>query len=233
VRRRLRRAVSRTARRTSAALGLTLLVSTGLVALGPGAGAESTTETVWDRVAACESGGNWSINTGNGHYGGLQFTFTTWRSFGGQTYAYTADKATKNQQIYTAQQVLKAQGPGAWPTCSVRAGLTVANGLAVVVSPEPPPTAPVASGVIPLVVDGKYGPKSKMATEIWVGGSVNGSLDSLDAKRLQARVGTYQDGIIGPKTTAALQRTVGAYPDGVWGPKTTAALQAYLNRVLG
>lgn len=88
-------------------------------------------DTVWDRVAMCESSGNWSINTGNGFYGGLQFTFQTWKGFGGQKYAYTANRATKAQQIEIAQEVLKVQGPGAWPVCSQRAGLTVANGLAV------------------------------------------------------------------------------------------------------
>ena len=87
--------------------------------------------TVWDRVAACESGGNWSINTGNGYYGGLQFSYQTWKGFGGQRYAATANRATKSQQIAIAQNVLKVQGPGAWPVCSVRAGLTRTNGAAV------------------------------------------------------------------------------------------------------
>ncbi|WP_404388851.1 transglycosylase family protein [Humibacillus xanthopallidus] len=84
--------------------------------------------SVWDRVAACESGGNWSINTGNGFYGGLQFLGSTWRGFGGGQYASRADLATKAEQIAVAQRVLKVQGPGAWPVCSKRAGLTRANG---------------------------------------------------------------------------------------------------------
>nr|WSX73426.1 transglycosylase family protein [Streptomyces sp. NBC_00899]WSX80508.1 transglycosylase family protein [Streptomyces sp. NBC_00899] len=79
---------------------------------------------VWDKVANCESSGNWHINTGNGYYGGLQFTSSTWKSFGGGTYAARADMATKNQQIAVAERVLRSQGPGAWPVCSVRAGLT-------------------------------------------------------------------------------------------------------------
>ncbi|MFE2297459.1 transglycosylase family protein [Streptomyces sp. NPDC059445] len=78
----------------------------------------------WNKVAACESSGNWSINTGNGYYGGLQFTRSTWEAYGGKAYAGRADQATKDQQIAVAEKVLKGQGPGAWPVCSVRAGLT-------------------------------------------------------------------------------------------------------------
>lgn len=79
---------------------------------------------IWNKVAACESSANWSINTGNGYYGGLQFTRSTWESYGGTRYAARADLATKDQQIAVAEKVLQGQGPGAWPTCSVRAGLT-------------------------------------------------------------------------------------------------------------
>lgn len=92
--------------------------------------------TVWDRVAQCESSGNWHINTGNGYYGGLQFHPATWRGFGGTKYASRADLASKSQQIAIAQKVLRVQGPGAWPVCSKRAGLTRANGGAVSVSPS-------------------------------------------------------------------------------------------------
>ncbi|TQM61845.1 LysM peptidoglycan-binding domain-containing protein [Humibacillus xanthopallidus] len=92
------------------------------------ANSASAAGSVWDRVAACESGGNWSINTGNGYYGGLQFSGSTWRGYGGGQFASRADLATKSEQITVAQRVLKGQGPGAWPVCSVRAGLTRANG---------------------------------------------------------------------------------------------------------
>ena len=78
---------------------------------------------VWAKVAACESTGNWQINTGNGYYGGLQFTQSTWEAYGGARYAPRADLATKDQQIAVAEKVLKGQGPGAWPACSVKAGL--------------------------------------------------------------------------------------------------------------
>ncbi|ELP62626.1 transglycosylase-like domain protein [Streptomyces turgidiscabies Car8] len=90
-----------------------------------GAGvADAADMATWNKVAACESTNNWSINTGNGYYGGLQFSQSTWEAYGGTVYAGRADLATRDQQIAVAEKVLKAQGPGAWPTCSVRAGLT-------------------------------------------------------------------------------------------------------------
>jgi LysM repeat protein len=92
------------------------------------AGSAKAEGSVWDRVAQCESSGNWSINTGNGYYGGLQFYQPTWRGYGGLAYAPRADLATRAEQIAVAQRVLASQGPGAWPVCSVRAGLTRANG---------------------------------------------------------------------------------------------------------
>jgi LysM repeat protein len=78
--------------------------------------------SVWDRLAACESGGNWSINTGNGYYGGLQFTQSTWNAYGGQTYAARADLASRSEQIAVATKVQASQGWGAWPVCSYKAG---------------------------------------------------------------------------------------------------------------
>ncbi|MDH6220671.1 transglycosylase family protein [Streptomyces pseudovenezuelae] len=90
-----------------------------------GAGtAHAADVSTWNKVAACESSGDWSINTGNGFYGGLQFTRSTWEAYGGAKYAPRADLATKDQQIAVAEKVLDGQGPGAWPVCSVRAGLT-------------------------------------------------------------------------------------------------------------
>ncbi|MEU6299922.1 transglycosylase family protein [Streptomyces erythrochromogenes] len=79
--------------------------------------ASAATASEWDKVAQCESGGNWSINTGNGYYGGLQFSSSTWSSFGGKSYAPQANQASKAQQIAVAEKVLKKQGKGAWPHC--------------------------------------------------------------------------------------------------------------------
>lgn len=78
--------------------------------------------TNWDAIAQCESGGNWSTNTGNGFSGGLQFTTSTWRAYGGGAYASTAAGASRDQQIAVAENVLAGQGIGAWPVCGARAG---------------------------------------------------------------------------------------------------------------
>ncbi len=81
-----------------------------------------TTAAAFDRVAACESGGNWATNTGNGFYGGLQFAQSTWAAYGGTAYAARADLASKAAQITVAERVLAGQGWAAWPVCSQRAG---------------------------------------------------------------------------------------------------------------
>ncbi|MEU7719012.1 transglycosylase family protein [Streptomyces tibetensis] len=95
--------------------------------MGTGAAQAADMDT-WNKVAACESTNNWSINSGNGFYGGLQFTQSTWEAYGGRAYAARADLASKDQQIAVAEKVLDGQGPGAWPVCSVRAGLTRGGG---------------------------------------------------------------------------------------------------------
>jgi LysM repeat protein len=74
----------------------------------------------WSAIAACESGGNWAASTGNGFYGGLQFTEQTWLGYGGGRYASSANLATPAQQIAVAQRVLAGQGIGAWPVCGAR-----------------------------------------------------------------------------------------------------------------
>lgn len=79
--------------------------------------------SVWDSIAQCESGGNWSINTGNGYHGGLQFHPQTWIGHGGGQYAARADLATREQQIDIAQRVQASQGWGAWPACTAKLGL--------------------------------------------------------------------------------------------------------------
>jgi resuscitation-promoting factor RpfB len=79
---------------------------------------------VWDRLAKCEAGGNWAINTGNGYYGGLQFNISTWNANGGGQYASRPDLATREQQIAIATKVRDGRGGyGAWPACSRKLGL--------------------------------------------------------------------------------------------------------------
>ncbi|WP_316769884.1 transglycosylase family protein [Streptomyces sasae] len=101
--------------RAVAVAGVTgVAVAAPLMAAGS---ASAATASEWDTVAKCESGGNWSINTGNGYYGGLQFSASTWAAYGGTAYAPQANQATKAQQITIAEKVLAAQGKGAWPVC--------------------------------------------------------------------------------------------------------------------
>ena len=104
-----------------------LAVTTAAVAtatVGMGGIATAAPDSDWDRLAQCESGGDWHINTGNGYYGGLQFAAGTWNGFGGGEFAPTADKASRIEQIYVAEKVLAQQGWGAWPACSASLGLT-------------------------------------------------------------------------------------------------------------
>ncbi|SDG16796.1 Uncharacterized conserved protein YabE, contains G5 and tandem DUF348 domains [Pseudonocardia oroxyli] len=79
---------------------------------------------VWDRLAKCEAGGNWAINSGNGYYGGVQFDASTWRAYGGTQYAPLPHQATREQQIATAEKVRDDRGGyGAWPACARKLGL--------------------------------------------------------------------------------------------------------------
>ncbi|MFL3869325.1 transglycosylase family protein [Streptomyces griseobrunneus] len=106
------------------------------------ASAGAASGEVWEKVAACESSGSWAVNTGNGYYGGLQFSGETWAAFGGTEYAPRADLATREEQIAVAERVLEGQGPGAWPTCSVKAGLTRGG--------DAPDAAPQSAGSRPV-----------------------------------------------------------------------------------
>ncbi|MFI6647873.1 transglycosylase family protein [Streptomyces sp. NPDC050529] len=108
------------------------------------ASAGAASGDVWDKVAACESTSNWHINSGNGYFGGLQFTRSTWAAYGGTVYAPRADLATRDQQIAVAEKVLEGQGPGAWPVCSGKAGLA-RGGDGPDISPQAERTAEVAT----------------------------------------------------------------------------------------
>lgn len=94
------------------------------VRVGTKPGAPFEPQGVWDQIAQCESTGNWAINTGNGFYGGIQFTQSTWDGFGGQEYAPRADLATREEQIAVGKKVQAAQGWGAWPACTAAMGLS-------------------------------------------------------------------------------------------------------------
>jgi nucleoid-associated protein YgaU len=110
----------------------------------------------WSGVARCESGGNWAINTGNGYYGGLQFSQGTWAAYGGTAYAPRADLASAGQQIAVAEKVLAGQGIGAWPVCgrNLTGGTTAVPQAAPAPAPKPAPApapkpAPVPQRVVP------------------------------------------------------------------------------------
>jgi len=104
--------------RTLARTAVAGAVLTAPVAMAPAASAAPGSD--WDRLAQCESTGNWNINTGNGFSGGLQFTPGTWRAFGGSGLAH---HASREEQIAVAERVLAKQGWNAWPACSRKLGL--------------------------------------------------------------------------------------------------------------
>jgi nucleoid-associated protein YgaU len=133
-------------------------VAAGAAAVGLGViatPAQASTHD-WSGVAACESGGNWSINTGNGFYGGLQFTPSTWAANGGTAYAPRADLATPAQQVAVAERVLATQGVGAWPVCGAHltGGSTAAPAPKAAPAPQAAPApkpAPAPAAVRPVV----------------------------------------------------------------------------------
>jgi hypothetical protein len=85
--------------------------------------ANAAPDSAWDKLAQCESGGRWNINTGNGYHGGLQFSPRTWSGFGGKEFAPVAHQATREEQIVVAERVLAKQGWNAWPACSRKTGV--------------------------------------------------------------------------------------------------------------
>jgi hypothetical protein len=217
-------------------IGLSIAASATLitgVSLSPTASAAGS---VWDSVAACESGGNWAINTGNGYYGGLQFSASTWNAYGGSGYAASANRASKAAQIAIAQRVLAGQGPGAWPVCGRRAGLTGGNGAASAPAPAVTVSRSMTRVAIfskaNLTVDGSMGPMTTRALQRWAGTAQNGVFGSTTVRALQRKVGASADGVIGPRTVQAVQVKIGARRDGAQylNAATVAALQGYLNR---
>ncbi|MDH6280818.1 hypothetical protein M2284_000710 [Rhodococcus sp. LBL1] len=130
---------------TGAIMGVSGVAFAGTAAAAP--------DSDWDKLAQCEAGGNWGINTGNGYHGGLQFSASTWNGFGGGEYAPTANQASREQQIVVAERVLAAQGWGAWPSCSSQLGLSSAPSqrTAPAATPAPAPVvqAPAATPAAP------------------------------------------------------------------------------------
>jgi hypothetical protein len=94
-----------------------LAVAPMAATIGLGTGTANADSVNWDAIAACESGGNWSTATGNGYYGGLQFTMGTWHANGGSG---SPQNASREEQIRVAENVLRTQGIRAWPVCGKR-----------------------------------------------------------------------------------------------------------------
>jgi hypothetical protein len=145
----------------------------------------------WDATARCESGGNWAINTGNGFYGGLQFTASTWRAYGGGAYAPTANLASRDAQIAVANRVLAAQGPHAWPNC-FHYGTTSGVGAPAPAPKAAPKAAPAprqATPVAPLAEAPVQAPKLDGNGDYTVvsGDTLSGLVEKLHLS------GTWQD----------------------------------------
>ena len=132
------RALRRSARGGAVVLGA------AAIGIGALAAPASAGHYDWSGVAQCESGGRWNVNTGNGYYGGLQFSSPTWLGHGGGEFAPQAHLASPEQQVTVAERVLLTQGAGAWPTCGrqLRPGTTAA---AAAPAPAPAASAPAPS----------------------------------------------------------------------------------------
>jgi len=125
---------------TAAATG----VGIALPLIGAGSASAASNGT-WDKVAICETGGQWGANTGNGFYGGLAITQDTWDTYGGDAFAKRPDLATRDQQIAVAEKILADLGPNAWPGCESDTGLLKDTGKPVIditATPVPNPSGP-------------------------------------------------------------------------------------------
>ncbi len=175
---------------------------------------------VWDRVAQCESGGNWSISTGNGFYGGLQFTLGSWRAAGGSRYAAKPHHASRAAQIAVAQNLLRMQGPGAWPVCSRRAGLTRANGLSASfasvasVATASPSMAPTQSTVAVRGLKGYASRAQVRDLQTWAGVARDGKWGTATTRAVQKKLGLRASGYIDAATVRQVERLLGISKSG-------------------
>ena len=152
--------------RTAARRGVTLAaVSAAGLALSATAANAATPTSTWDSLAQCESGGNWSTNTGNGFSGGLQFTSGTWAAYGGT--GSPAD-ASREQQIAVAERVQASQGWGAWPSCASQLGLSGGGGAPV--QSAPVQSAPVKQATQVQSAPVQQAPAPRHATSVPLSG---------------------------------------------------------------
>jgi LysM repeat protein len=144
--------LSMTHARSRSFRGGAVVVGAAAIGIGVLAAPASAAGHDWSGVAQCESSGNWSINTGNGYYGGLQFSSQTWLGHGGGQFAPRADLASAAEQIAVAERVLGTQGVGAWPTC----GRHLRGGSTAAAAAPAPSRAPAASAAAPRSAAGTY-----------------------------------------------------------------------------
>ncbi len=205
------------------------------VAAGIAVSAPAQASGVWDRVAACESGGNWHINTGNGFYGGLQFTNQTWNGFGGG--ALRLARRPGQQGRPDRHRPEGAQRPGPRRLARVqrqgRPGPRQRRLVPGPVAQRPPQprssTPPTAAGSLLTASWARTPPAPCSAGSA---PRADGAFGPQTARALQRKVGVHADGKVGRNTVRALQSRIGASHDGAGhlNAHTVRALQAYLNR---
>jgi cell wall-associated NlpC family hydrolase len=155
------------------------VATTGSIPIVSATEAHAATASEWDATAQCESSGNWHINTGNGFYGGIQFTQQTWAAYGGLAFAPRADLATKEQQITVGERVLRTgwngnspQGKGAWPVCGK--GLSQTPYAALAAAPRTTtvstPVQAATAGVTPHAAQAIAWAKSMIGKAVYVYG---------------------------------------------------------------
>ncbi|RST07373.1 hypothetical protein EF910_06755 [Streptomyces sp. WAC07149] len=196
-----------TRRRAFVTATTTALAAVALSTLASGS-AQAASVATWDKVAHCESTDNWSINTGNGYYGGLQILKSTWDAYGGTQYAAYPHQATKQQQILTAEKILAGQGAGAWGSCGSAAGLAYDHA-------DPYPSTPST----PVSQAGDFYHAIRAADGSWTGfkplGGANGAAFFNGS---QEAITATPDGsvqVLGTGKDGNLYHTA-RYPDGSW-----------------
>jgi murein L,D-transpeptidase YcbB/YkuD len=214
----------RTTKRAGAVALALAAGSTGLIASTAGA----ASATNWDAIAQCESGGNWSTNTGNGFSGGLQFTQSTWDANGGTG---SPNGASREQQIAVAQRVAATQGMGAWPVCGANGG---SASTATTNSSEAPAAASRSESRHAVTTTRStkttYSAPTSTPQAVYLSTKLVRQ-HRADVQRLQTNMDKISgfhikiDGQYGPETEGAvkqLQARNGLTPDGVAGPDTLA-----------
>lgn len=217
-------------------------VATAAVGVGLSSAPAHADGAVWDRMAQCEAGGNWHINTGNGYYGGLQFNLQSWRGAGGMAYASRPDLASREQQIAAGQRLMAMQGPGAWPVCSIRSGLTrgsggtsgpapVATPRAVAQKPAakkwvPRASAPARKSAAAKAVAPKVSAAAKAPT---VAKPTSGRLKAADSTMVQTWAFGTPTGVWSAQAIKGLQTKLGVNPTG----RTDAATIKATEKLVG